>query len=152
MWSDLWYVTTSRKRPHILDFVGGRSREVRLYIKIVVTSSFCSGARSSTINMASFVTVKVKSANVFRNSRLLYVYCVSKEDFPVCPVGLGCVELTSVAKFMLVLKTKWKNEELERKKKEVGNSTSCSPDLPSPFFFSTLPQRATFAFSKSYRF
>ena len=43
--------------------------------------------------MASFVTVRAKTANALRNDRLLHVYCVSEEDFPVCPVGLSCVDL-----------------------------------------------------------
>ena len=64
-------------------------------IEIFVTSSLCSGGRSSTINMASFVAIDGECASAFQNSPLFYVYCVSKEDFPVCPIGLPCVGLMS---------------------------------------------------------
>lgn len=43
--------------------------------------------------MASFTHVAGYCANVLRNTPLLYIHCVSKEDFTVCPLGLGCVEL-----------------------------------------------------------
>ena len=43
-------------------------------------------------NMASF-GVRSKSGKALQNPRLLYVSCVSKEDFPVRPVGLSRVEL-----------------------------------------------------------
>ncbi|KAL9964400.1 hypothetical protein ACROYT_G028037 [Oculina patagonica] len=43
--------------------------------------------------MASFVEVLGECATVFQNTPLLYVYCICKEDFPVCPLGLPCVEL-----------------------------------------------------------
>ncbi|KAL9983244.1 hypothetical protein ACROYT_G005389 [Oculina patagonica] len=43
--------------------------------------------------MASFVEVLGECATVFQNTPLLYVYCISKEDFPVCPLGLPCVDL-----------------------------------------------------------
>ena len=32
-------------------------------------------------------------ATVFQNSPLLYVFCVSKENFPTRPIGLPCVDL-----------------------------------------------------------
>ena len=43
--------------------------------------------------MASFTAVHGECATVFQNSPLLYVYCVSKEDSPVRPLGLPCIYL-----------------------------------------------------------
>ena len=43
--------------------------------------------------MASFVVVNGECATAFQNSPLLYVFCVSKEDFPTRPIGLPCVDL-----------------------------------------------------------
>ena len=43
--------------------------------------------------MASFMSVTGECANVLQNFPLLFVHCVSKEDFPVRPLGLGCVHL-----------------------------------------------------------
>ena len=62
-------------------------------IDIFVTSSLCPLARSSINSMASFVAVDGECATVFESSPLLYLYCVSNEDFPVCPIGLTCVSL-----------------------------------------------------------
>ena len=44
-------------------------------------------------NIASFTVVRGESATAFQNSPLLYVFCVSKEDFPTRPIGLPCVNL-----------------------------------------------------------
>ena len=58
-----------------------------------MTSSLFADARRSNIVMASFSSVADECANSLRNSPLLYIHCVSKEDFPVRPIGLPCVEL-----------------------------------------------------------
>ena len=44
-------------------------------------------------NMASFSVVRGERATAFQKSALLYVFCVSKEDFPIRPIGLPCVNL-----------------------------------------------------------
>ena len=43
--------------------------------------------------MASFMAVDGHCANVLRNSPLVNVHCVSKEDFIVRALGLGCIDL-----------------------------------------------------------
>ena len=44
-------------------------------------------------NMASFTVVRGERATAFQKSPLLYVFCVSKEDFPTHPIGLPYVNL-----------------------------------------------------------
>ena len=67
--------------------------ETNINIKIFVTSSLYSDARRSDSEMVPFLWVGGECANSLRNSLLLYVHCVSKEDLPVRPIGLSCVEL-----------------------------------------------------------
>ena len=43
--------------------------------------------------MASFMPVDGHCASVLGNSPLVNVHCVSKEDFIVHPLGLGCIDL-----------------------------------------------------------
>lgn len=43
--------------------------------------------------MASFMVVRGERATAFQNSPLLYVFCVSKENFPTRPIGLPCVNI-----------------------------------------------------------
>lgn len=43
--------------------------------------------------MASFVSVAGESSKSLTNSPLLYVHCLSKDDYPVRPLGLSCVDL-----------------------------------------------------------
>lgn len=62
-------------------------------IEIFVTSPLCSESRSGIIKMSSFVEVNGECTTGFQNTPLLYVYCISKEDFPVCPLDFLCVDL-----------------------------------------------------------
>ena len=43
--------------------------------------------------VASFVSVAGESSKSLTNSPLLYVHCLSKDDYPVRPLGLSCVDL-----------------------------------------------------------
>ena len=43
--------------------------------------------------MASFNTIPGESASALQNCRMLYVHCISKENFIVRPRDLSCVEL-----------------------------------------------------------
>ena len=61
--------------------------------KFLVTSSFGSATCTGQVNMASLVSVAGESSKSLTNSPLLYVHCLSKDDYPVRPLGLSCVDL-----------------------------------------------------------
>ena len=64
-----------------------------LYYHFLVTSSFETTGAPGSIMAACLRTVKENQASFLKNSSLVYVHCVSKDDFPIGLAHFSCVKL-----------------------------------------------------------
>ena len=63
-----------------------------VYYHFLVTSSFETTGAPGSIMAACLRTVKQNQASFLKNSSLVYVHCVSKDDFPIGLAHFSCVK------------------------------------------------------------